>query len=217
MSAVLARRSSLAAVMLAASLLAAGCSTLPQVTSPAASQAHQAHLASLTAIRDFGLDGRMGVQTDGRGVSGSLQWQHSGQHDDISLYSPLGSKIASVAADPGLVTLVDSDGKRYSASDAESLTQQTLGWRMPVTYLVDWVLGRPSSGDVESASWDAQGRITRLRQHGWEVDYQEYKPVAGRQLPSRLTLRNPQLYLKLVISRWDIPDTTITNDTAPTP
>ena len=41
------------------------------------------HQASLALIRDFTLDGRIGVQADGRGFSGKMRWQHLNQFDTI--------------------------------------------------------------------------------------------------------------------------------------
>ena len=145
----------------------------------------------------------MGVQTDGRGVSGSMHWQHTDTGDDIALFSPMGSKMADVKTSDGNVTLTSNDGKTYQAADAETLTEQTLGWRLPVANLTDWVLGRPTPGDITLVSWDDTGKLTKLTQDGWEIQYQEYKEVNALFLPSKLTLRNPKLYLKLVIERWD--------------
>lgn len=207
-------------VVLALSVAAlSGCTSLATKTengnSAQGTAAHQQHLASIDHLQDFSLEGRMGVQTDGRGVSGSLHWQHSdGGGDAIALFSPMGSKIADVKSSDGQVTLTANDGKTYHASDAETLTEQTLGWRLPVTHLSDWVLGRPSPGAITQASWDDSGQLARLTQDGWEIQYQEYKQVPDRQpsdqqtravsLPSKLTLRNPKLYLKLVIERWNL-------------
>jgi len=202
----------LAGWVLLASVTLSGCSSVPPktanpvATTPAITQTqdvHQLHLASIEHIQNFTVDGRIGVQTDGRGVSGSIHWQHLDKRDDIDLYSPMGGKIAAVKTTDDNVTLVSSDGKTYSASDAETLTQQTLGWRLPVTNLLDWALGRPTKDMIEKAIWDDAGKLKKLVQDGWEIDYLEYRDSDGYQLPSKFTLRNPKLYLKLIIERWD--------------
>lgn len=193
---------------IAATLAIAGCSTAPVKTSlpnpQAQSDLTQQHQASIANIRNFNVGGRMGVQTDGRGVSGTIQWQHHDNKDDIALYSPMGGKMADVKSTDDKVTLISSDGKIYTADDAETLTQQTLGWRLPVTNLSDWVLGRPTQAPIEQSIFDASGKLTKLVQDGWEIEYQEYRAVDEHQLPNKLTLRNPKLYLKLVIERWDV-------------
>jgi len=197
-------KSTIVALML---LTLTACSSQPsKVAIPTvapARDAHQTHLASIAHIQNFIIDGRIGVQTDGRGVSGSIHWLHVDKKDDIALFSPMGGKIAEVKTSDDSVTLTGSDGKTYTASDAETLTQQTLGWRLPVTNLLDWALGRPTSDAIEMANWDNAGKLTKLVQDGWEIEYLEYRDTDGHQLPSKFTLRNPKLYLKLVIERWD--------------
>jgi len=195
-------------LLLAAILLISGCSSLPLKTQTGATQAgdagvNQRHLASIAHIQDFSIEGRIGVQTDGRGVSGTIHWKHVQHKDDIALFSPMGSKMADVKSTDGNVTLTASDGKTYTAADAETLTEQTLGWRLPVSNLADWVAGRPTNDAIEQITWDDTGKLTRLTQDGWEVQYLEYRDVGGLQLPSKLALRNPKLYMKFIVERWD--------------
>jgi len=71
--------------------------------------------------------------------------------------------------------------------------------------LPDWVLGRPASGsNASDIIWDSAGRLIKLRQDGWEIEYAEYVEASGQQLPSKINLRNPKLYLKLIIEQWEI-------------
>lgn len=169
---------------------------------------HSRHLESIAHIQQFNVQGRIGVQTEGRGFSGSTRWQHTATHDSIALFSPLGGQVANINASPGSVVLIDSDGKSYRAQDAETLTQKTLGWQLPMKGLPDWVLGRPAPGDVEDSRWDQQGRLTRLRQQGWDISYDQYRDSQGYQLPGKVTLVSPRLNLKLVIERWELPPST---------
>ncbi|MGZ8252592.1 MAG: lipoprotein insertase outer membrane protein LolB [Methylophilaceae bacterium] len=208
-------RALLNGLALIAVVASVGCTSTPFKTAtptPAATQnAHQLHLASIANLQNFGIEGRIGVQTEGRGVSGSIHWQHFNKQDNIDLYSPMGGKMAAVKTTAESVTLTASDGKTYTASDAETLTQQTLGWRLPVTNLADWVVGRPTKDAITLSSSDDAGKLLKLSQDGWEVEYLEYREVDGHPLPSKLTMRNPKLYLKLVIEHWDTSDNTQVN------
>ena len=193
-------------VQLFAVLSLTGCAGLhqqPESSSDAAT--HQQHLESLADIQAFNLQGRIGVQTEGRGFSGSTRWQHQAAKDSIALFSPMGGQVANIDATPKGVLLVDNDGKSYSAPDAESLTQKTLGWQLPMKGLPDWVLGRPAPGAVEDARWDHAGRLTRLKQNGWDISYTQYQDAQGYQLPGRVSLVSPKLNLKLVIENWELP------------
>lgn len=193
-------------VQLAAVLSLSGCAALqPQTDQASDPDTHRQHLDNVREIREFHLQGRIGVQTEGRGFSGSTRWQHQIASDSIALFSPMGGQVANIDADASGVVLVDDDGKSYRAQDAETLTEKTLGWRLPMKGLPDWVLGRPAPGAVEDSHWDQAGRLTRLKQHGWDISYAQYQENQGYQLPGKVTLVSPKLNLKLVIERWDLP------------
>ncbi len=191
-------------------LTVAGCSTLPKPeASPnlAAQALHQAHLQDIAEISQFAIKGRIGVQAEGKGFSGSLTWQHDKINDDIALYSPLGGQIASIKKTAENVTLEDAKGNTITATDAETLTQNTLGWQLPLTGLADWSLGRPSNSAITDSTWDEQGRLSNLKQDGWEIQYQNYAEQNGHFLPSKIVLRNDKVNLKLLVENW----TNITN------
>lgn len=188
--------------MIACSVLIVGCASSPvskPATSAASANAHRQHLANIADIQDFSLKGRIGVQTEGKGFSGSLQWQHAPSADNIALYSPLGSQVASISKNETAVTLTESDGNSVSAKDAESLTQMTLGWRLPLTGLADWALGRPTKQSIDHISWNETGQITRLMQEGWDIEYSDYQAYAGKQLPNKIYLRSPKVNIKLIV------------------
>jgi outer membrane lipoprotein LolB len=190
------------AVLIACFLLIAGCAsrpvTQPAIT-PASQKANQEHLSSLADIQHFSLKGRIGVQTEGKGFSGSMQWQHTPANDNIALYSPLGGQVASIIQDEHAVMLTEADGDSITAKDAESLTQMTLGWKLPLNGLADWAIGRPTKAPIEQINWNDAGQITRLKQEGWDIEYSDYMAHEGKQLPNKIYLRSPKVNIKLIV------------------
>jgi outer membrane lipoprotein LolB len=183
--------------------LVQGCVSVP-ANKPADNAAslisHQEHLKRIAAIQTFSLKGRIGVQTEGKGFSGGLEWQHALAQDNIALYSPLGGQVANIKKTPAEVTLEDAQGNSVTAADAESLTQKTLGWKLPLTGLADWSLGRPSNNSpIDSIVWDDAGQITRLVQDGWDIEYADYVAFEGNQLPNKVYLRSPKVNIKLIV------------------
>lgn len=168
------------------------------------------HLADIATISDFKISGRMGVQVEGYGVSGAIQWQHAQDNDEIGLFSPLGNKIAQIVKNSDGVTLTTQEGKVLKAQDAETLTEKTLGWRLPFSDLSDWIVGRPAKGLVTNASWDEKGKLSKLIQNGWEVSYMQYHEEIQHELPSKINLRNPKMNVRLIVENWDTnPQTSI--------
>ena len=148
---------------------------------------------------EFELSGRIAVKYRDDAGSGNLAWRHGARGDEMLLTSPLGQGIARIVREGGEVTLTTQDGHDFRAADAETLTEQVLGFRLPLAGLADWVRARPAPVPAPGRLLrDAQGRLAELEQSGWKVEYLEY---AGR-LPSRLRLTYPGLELRLAISSW---------------
>lgn len=184
----------------------AGCASTP-VAKPAPDAAaltlRQQHLQSLGQIQQFSLQGRIGVQTNGKGFSGSMQWLHNKTDDSIALFSPLGSQVASIKKTPDQFTLEDASGKSYTAADAETLTQEILGWRLPLKGLADWSIGRPTQSPVQNSLWNEQGALTHLEQDGWKIEYSNYQQQGSYLLPNKIYLKSEQLNLKLLVEKWN--------------
>jgi outer membrane lipoprotein LolB len=146
----------------------------------------------------------MGVQSQEKGYSGSIDWKHTDARDEIAVFSPLGGQIATLLKTSSEVVMLLQNGQSVRAADAESLTDMTLGWRLPLTGLSDWVLGRPTAGAISHIEQDAQGHIIKLTQEGWDIEYSQYAAHADRQvqLPRKIMMTSPKLNLKFVVESW---------------
>lgn len=186
------RRARLSGVALAALCLSACVSLLPPAQGGAAAQRSQ--------LESFALEGRFSLRHEEKSYSGHLTWQHVGEKDELLLASPFGQGIAEIVSDRAGARLTASDGKAYAASDAETLTQQVLGYPLPLTALLGWVRGRGAAGDTAVA--DGFGRPLSLRRELWRIDY-EYDNDDPQSLPGRLFVRQAGgLELRLRIDEW---------------
>ncbi len=192
-------------------LLVGGCALQPPVRPAADIAVHTAHLKQLAGIQAFQLQGRLAVNTNGKGYSGSMSWQHQTNADTIDVFTPLGSKIAHIEKTDAQVTLTNAKGEQVSAQDAESLTEKTLGWRLPLKGLSDWALGRPTQAPITQQQWDSSGKLTLLEQQGWKIEYLEYQDKMAVPLPQKITLRRENILLKLVVEQWEAAPSTYTN------
>ena len=145
----------------------------------------------------FELSGRVAVRHGKDAASGKIFWRHSDDSDELLITSPIGQGIARISRERDQFRLVTGDDKEYRAPDAESLTEQALGWRLPLAGLADWVQARASPGrPVEMRSDADQG--LELRQDGWRVAYEEFR--GGR--PYRMRLTREDLEIHLIVDRW---------------
>lgn len=186
-----------------------GCSILQTQEQPAnnrtveASVLHHHHMVLIDNIAQFSLTGRLGVMTNPKGFSGRVSWQHTDDKDNIDVFSPLGGKVANIIKTNEEVVLTNSKDEHISSPDAETLTEERLGFRLPLSGLSYWALGRPSdTGTVDYASWDENGRINKLKQNGWDIQYQDYEANEGYFLPKKIVLRTDELIIKLIIEKW---------------
>jgi outer membrane lipoprotein LolB len=194
----------LAAVVCA--VLLAACAALP--APPAATSAARAVPSA------FALEGRFSLRHEERNYSGHLSWRHAGVNNEVLLSSPFGQGIAQVTTGDSGARLTTSDGRVFAAADAETLTQQVLGYPLPLAALSDWVRGRGAAAG--SAELDAYGRTLRLRHDGWRIDY-AYDGDDPQALPARLFAeRAGGLELRLRIDEWnDDPPNDAPNDPPP--
>jgi outer membrane lipoprotein LolB len=179
-----------------ASLILSACASLPPpVAAPP--------LTVREVLQDFSLEARFSLRHEEKNYNGRLSWRHAGSRDNLLLASPFGQGMAEITSDASGVRLLTSDGKSYEAADAERLTQQVLGFPLPLGKLADWVRGRNTDGVLDkSAAFDAFGRPLRLRQEAWRIDY-EYDTDDPLALPGRLFIeRDGVLELKLRIDEW---------------
>ncbi len=145
----------------------------------------------------FELSGRVAVRHGKDAASGRIFWRHSNDADEVLITSPLGQGVARISRDRDQFRLVTGDNKEYRAADAESLTEQVLGWRLPLAGLSDWVQARASPGRPSEVRGDVN-RDLELWQDGWRVAYEEFR--GGRPFKMRLTRED--LEIRLVLDQW---------------
>lgn len=166
-------------------LLLAGCSVLaPKNEAVSTIVKESAEDKSCLSSPDFRLLGRLSVKGGKESFSGGIQWHHSEEVDEFFLLSPLGQALAQIHRIPEGVFLTTSEQEHYYADDVESLTEEVLGWRLPLAGLQYWVQGMNSPVTSSAMDLDAQGRVVVIRQDGWEIGY-GYPPLQPDQACQR--------------------------------
>ena len=155
---------------------------------------------SREALDRFSLEGRFSLSQDSKNYSGRLRWTYRGVSSELLLSSPFGQGIAEIVTDARGAQLKTGDGKIFKAPDAGGLTQEVLGYSLPLGLLADWVRGRAEAGEKHL---DALGRLAHLRHDGWRVEY-SYGDSDPASPPVRIVAqRNGDFELRLLIEEWN--------------
>src|SRR5205814_288902 len=129
--------------------------------------------ARIAADEPFVVDGRLSARRGSDAVTANFTWRHNTPNDELSITTPLGQEVAELHGDTqaGRVEMRTADGRTGESADWSALTEQALGYRLPIDGLAAWVRGAPRGNAPHTVEYDAQGRPQLLRQQGWEIVY----------------------------------------------
>ena len=147
---------------------------------------------------EFQLTGRLAARYNGESFTGNVTWSHAQQGDEMLISSPLGQGVARIVRDHEGVILRTAEPREYRASDAETLTQKALGFRLPLLGLGDWVRARPSADSPAVTQSNDNGTLKLLEQRGWRIEYLEYEG----ERPRLLRLVYPGIELRFAVTEW---------------
>jgi outer membrane lipoprotein LolB len=185
---------------LALLVLLPGCSTLPgpdlAATDPSAALRAQ--------VTDWQLRGRVSLTRGDQGWHAGLDWENHPDSYRLQVAGPLGQGALRLTGSPLQVVLEDAEGRRYVAADAESLLLEVTGWELPVAGLRDWVRALPVPDVPATVQRSDDGRVARITQSGWTIDYLRFAAVEGMQWPVRMRMARDDLAVRLVIDQWQL-------------
>lgn len=208
-----------ALLLVAASLLLPGCAgrmTRPESapvlvdgTAIAAAQAGQdQRVAWLDAHPAWSLEGRIAISSAGKGGSGRIDWEQQGERYTVALSAPVTRQSWRMSGDPDGALLEGVQGGPRQGPDPAQLLLEATGWQVPVAALADWARGKASSqAGPANAEYAQDGRLQRLQQDGWRIDYLQWlPPVADRPaLPARIEAQRGDAKVRLIVDSWTIP------------
>ncbi len=180
----------------ALAIFSGGCTTLEPA--PVVSPLAQPLLTS------FQIAGRISVRHGNEGFSGNLTWRHANEEDEFVILTPLGQGVARIIKNAAGVSLETPDQAMVRAQDAESLTQSTLGFALPLSGLPHWVQAQPI-GPKAQLRHNPDGTLDQLAEQGWQIDYLAYRAVGALQLPGKVFMENSDVKLRLIVDEWQAP------------
>ncbi len=154
---------------------------------------------------DFHVIGRVSVRNTQHSFSGNVHWQHMQDEDILLLLSPLGQAVAEIRKDADGVSLVTAKEEAFYARNVEELTDEILGWCLPLNGLQYWIQGAHSPVSVAVIELDDEDRIVAIRQDGWQIVYVRYFVDQSEQTavrPRIIELQLDALKIRMVVDDW---------------
>jgi len=189
---------------LALAVLLAACAAAPKVETGQAEREplYQQRLARLESADAWAIEGRLAVSDEQDGGSGSFQWRRDASGSRMDFHGALGRGAWRLQADAQGAELAFADGTTFHGASIETLVHEQVGWPVPVETLGWWVRGLAAPGEVQQRTLDAEGRLSALWQDGWDIEYSRYGDVGDVAMPFRMTARQADRTVKIVVRKW---------------
>lgn len=190
---------------LSALLALSGCSqfsTKEQLSGSGQVSSWQAHKQQITPLDAWQINGKLGIRSEHESGSAILFWLQRQDYFDIHLSGPLGQGSTRLTGRQGAVSLEIANRGTFTATTAEALMQQQLGWSLPVENLLWWVRGLPAPHSKSRVQLNSNSLLSTLEQDQWLVEYLSYRNENGLPLPERIKLTGAGLNITLVIKQW---------------
>ena len=185
-------------------LLLAGCVSNRVDRAPLSWPQQQALLSEL---REYGLDGRVGVRVGEEGWQANARWRQRNELAEVELSGPFGAGSMLLRLTGDELQVVDSKGGILRGDEALNAMVMQLGFAPPLTSLRHWLLGLPDpAGGEPVVVPNVDGTLAELQQSGWRLLYEDYgvqsTAAATVRMPGKVTATRENIRLRLVVDRW---------------
>jgi outer membrane lipoprotein LolB len=207
---------------IACCLALAGCVSVPKgkdvaigglsaAGQAAALDRQQARERRLQALPALSFDGRVALSNGRNGGSGRIEWRQRGDAYEVTLGAPVSRQSWRLSGDAGSARIEGIEGGPRSGTDVVRLLREATGLEIPVGALAAWASGARADAAAFGPArlqFAADGRLARLEQGGWTVDYlgwQEADVGDGQPalaVPDRIDARRDQAKVRLAIDAW---------------
>jgi len=157
---------------------------------------------SLASLGRWSFTGRIAMQAANDGWNGTIQWTQQDQNSVIDIRGPVGSGTVRLNRSEQGSVLHLSDQQTVTGRDARALLIEHFGWDIPVDELQRWIIGRPHPSLEKQFDLDDGGRLLRLHQSGWHVEYKRYARTGNFDLPEKIFAHNQHAQFRLFVDEW---------------
>lgn len=162
------------------------------------------HQKQLKQLHYWTINGRLAVSNGAESWNLDMSWQQQGHTYLIKLAGPLGAGKIQLRGDQNGVVLDDGENAPRYAENANRLLYENTGLDIPVEGMRYWVRGLPDPQMTNGGLDLLAGKIQKMHQGGWQLQYRRYQQVNETSLPQKLFMRRDDLDVRLVIDQWQL-------------
>lgn len=151
------------------------------------------------------LSAKVGVRSPSENGSAYLNWQQQQDQFDIHISGPLGQGSVRIRGNEQNASLEQAGQATRTASNADDLLSQALGWQAPLSELKFWLRGIPAPGlNHSTLSYTEQGALASMSQSGWQLQYSRHQSYGPYLLPGKISAQRDTLKLTVIIKDWQL-------------
>lgn len=190
-------------------MLIASCSTKPEFNNQSlpTNYSLENRTSYLTNINNWQINGKIAFIEGKERKSATLFWQNNpkNQTEQLNLTTYLGLKVLEVNLSDDTYT-INVDKNIYQDTDIDHILQSLTGYHLPSKALKSWIKAIPfAKSDKVKYHKETHLPVSITSFYGdtsWNIIYNEYSLVNNIPLPKRLTVKQNNLTIKIIINQW---------------
>lgn len=175
-------------------------------SAPPAPSDWQQYKRHVEALENWTLYGKIAFQSSTDNQQASFHWQQQKDNFDIQLSGPFGAGKVRISGSMELIVLRKPGEEDQVFHDQAELL--AAGWQFPVEEIPYWIRGIAAPMHKVDAWHFDGGRLSRLRQGGWQLEFPRYQNYAidSQQwvLPRKILLHRDDLKITVVAKKWSL-------------
>lgn len=187
-----------------------GCSSLPtqKSTAPLYSQAMSERIEQIATIEQWQTRGKIAFINGKERSSATLSWRinNINKTQKLDLTSYLGINVLQLRSQKQQ-HILEVDGEEYQTHDLDKLIYRLTGLNLPTEALKHWIKAVPYSNTelikVNKNNLPSQLSSNYLGRY-WQISYANFKNIDGYQLPTKLSIKQDDLTIKIAINQWQL-------------
>ncbi|RJG51219.1 outer membrane lipoprotein LolB [Motilimonas pumila] len=159
----------------------------------------------LLQLNQWHLKGKIAIMQAGeKPVPLDMNWQQNDANFDLT-FTRFIKTVLEVKQTEQAATLVDNEGKKYQADNAQQLIYDITSWRLPMKQMRQWIKGIPKNSQYELNQDGYVSQFTSILPQGtWDISITDYMQVQQYMLPKAITMTSQDIKLKVLVYEWHL-------------